>query len=50
MNFYLERFNVITEALLDPTLKVSEGYRRRLVEERQHLLTLLVAAGIIDNS
>lgn len=50
MNYYLDRFNFLTEVLLDPTVRVSEGYRRRLIIERQQLLTKLVAAGIIDNS
>ena len=46
----LDRYHTITDVALSPELTLSEGHRRCLVEERQHLLTKLVAAGIIDNS
>ena len=46
----LDRYHTFTDAILNPELQLSVAYRRRLVFERQQLLTKLVAAGIIDNS
>ena len=46
----LNRYHTLTDVALNPELTLSVAYRRRLIEERQQLLTKLVAAGIIDNS
>ena len=46
----LDRYHIITDVTINPELTLSEGYRQRLILERQQLLTALVAAGIIDNS
>lgn len=46
----LDRYHQFTAVAFDYELTLSEGYRRRLIIERQQLLTKLVAAGIIDNS
>lgn len=46
----LNRYHTLTDVALNPELTLSVAYRRRLIEQRQQLLTKLVAAGIIDNS
>lgn len=45
----LERVEAIA-VMLNAMNNIMPVDRRNLIEERQHLLTKLVAAGIIDNS